>query len=202
MQIKKASSLFNILMQASIAGFLPRQDSEYLQKLSCILLVRCIFPMTRVGRSRASCRSQHKMYEYSDKGHCFIMFARLLILFTVIPLLELFVLLKVGAAIGLFNTIILVVATALTGAFLAKQQGIETLSRIRQQLAMGTLPADELIEGVLILIAAVLLITPGLITDTFGISLLIPFTRSRVKTILKKWFSGRSNRGDVWMKKF
>lgn len=127
------------------------------------------------------------------------MFIRLLLLFTLLPLLELYVLLKVGAAIGLFNTIILVIATAMTGAYLAKQQGIETLSRIRRQMAMGALPADELIDGALILTAAIVLITPGLITDTLGFCLLIPFTRRHAKETVKRWINDRINRGGVWI---
>ncbi|MBN1576944.1 MAG: FxsA family protein [Chitinispirillaceae bacterium] len=130
------------------------------------------------------------------------MFPRLLILFTVIPLIELFVLMKVGAAIGLFNTILLVIVTAMAGAYLAKRQGIETLSRIRQQLSMGALPADELIDGALILVAGLLLITPGLITDTFGFSLLIPYTRQKIRDMLKRFFNDLMGRGGgVWMRR-
>ena len=130
------------------------------------------------------------------------MFIRLLLLFTVLPLIELYLLLKVGSAIGIFNTIVLVILTAMTGAYLAKRQGIETWSRIQQQLAAGTLPADELINGVCILVAAILLITPGLLTDTFGFSLLIPFTRQYLKNFLKRYFSNRINRGSgrIWIR--
>jgi UPF0716 protein FxsA len=122
------------------------------------------------------------------------MFIRLLLLFTVLPFLELVILLKIGASIGLFETIFLVVCTALVGAFFAKKEGINTLWRIRQQLAMGVLPTIELIDGVLILAAALLLITPGFITDTLGFCLLIPFTRRYIREIVKQWMSNWINR--------
>ena len=127
------------------------------------------------------------------------MFIRLLILFTILPLTEIFILLKVGSAIGLLNTVILVVVTATVGALLAKHQGIETWHRIRQQLAMGALPAEELIDGLLILIAAVVLITPGLLTDTFGFLLLIPYSRQWFKRYLRKLFNNRINHGGMWI---
>ncbi|MBN1760373.1 MAG: FxsA family protein [Chitinispirillaceae bacterium] len=127
------------------------------------------------------------------------MFIRLVLLFTLLPLAELFILLKVGAAIGLLNTIILVIGTATLGAYLAKRQGLETLNRIRQQLENGALPAEELIDGLLILIAAVVLITPGLLTDTFGFLLLIPQTRRWLKRYVKELFNNRISRGSMWV---
>ena len=127
------------------------------------------------------------------------MFIRLLLLFTLLPLAELFILLKVGSMIGLLNTIILVIGTATLGAYLAKRQGIETLNRIRQQLEHGALPAEELIDGLLILIAAVVLITPGLLTDTFGFLLLIPQTRQWLKRYVKELFNNRISRGSMWV---
>lgn len=126
-------------------------------------------------------------------------FIRLVLLFTLLPLAELFILLKVGAAIGLLNTIILVIGTATLGAYLAKRQGLETLNRIRQQLENGALPAEELIDGLLILIAAVVLITPGLLTDTFGFLLLIPQTRRWLKRYVKELFNNRISRGSMWV---
>ena len=129
------------------------------------------------------------------------MFFRLLLLFTALPLIELFILLKVGAAIGLLNTVLLVITTATLGAILARRQGIDTLHRIRQQLGNGALPAEELIDGLLILIAAVVLITPGLLTDTFGFLLLIPQTRRWLKRYVKELFNNRISRGSMWIYK-
>ena len=130
------------------------------------------------------------------------MFLRLLVIFTIIPLIELYLLLKVGSLIGVFNTIALVILTAVTGAYLARRQGLETIAKIRQQLSLGTLPADELIDGVCILVASLLLVTPGLLTDAFGFSLLIPFTRIKLREYLKRVFHDRINSGGgIWIRR-
>jgi len=124
------------------------------------------------------------------------MFFKLLVFFTLLPLIELFILLKVGALIGLLNTVIIVILTATFGAFLARKEGIATLTRIRQQMAMGTLPAEELLDGLMILIAGVLLITPGLLTDLFGFSLLIPATRTFLKKRVREYLRRRLQNGN------
>ena len=111
------------------------------------------------------------------------MFIKLIILFSVIPLVELLILIRIGTYIGALNTILLVLTTAIIGAALARRQGINTIWRIRQSLSNGKLPADELLDGFIIIIAALFLITPGLLTDTMGFILLIPQTRR----IFKKW---------------
>jgi UPF0716 protein FxsA len=148
---------------------------------------QCIFLITSAGAISAIRNSP--------------MFIRLILLFTLLPLAELFILLKVGSMIGLLNTIILVIGTATLGAYLAKRQGIETLNRIRQQLEHGALPAEELIDGLLILIAAIVLITPGLLTDTFGFLLLIPQTRRWLKRYVQEFFKNRIARGSMWVYK-
>lgn len=111
------------------------------------------------------------------------MFIKLIILFSVIPLVELLILIRIGTYIGALNTILLVLTTAIIGAALARRQGMNTIWRIRQSLSNGKLPADELLDGFIILVAALFLITPGLLTDTTGFILLIPQTRR----IFKKW---------------
>lgn len=99
------------------------------------------------------------------------------VLFLVIPILEIYFLLKVGDIIGAFPTIILVVLTAVIGAGLLRQQGLSTLARLQQNMGQGKLPAQELIEGVLLAVGGALLMTPGFLTDTIGFLCLIPFTR-------------------------
>ena len=101
--------------------------------------------------------------------------------------------------IGLLNTIVLVIGTATLGALLAKKQGVDTLRKIQQQLAAGVLPAEELIDGLLILIAAVVLITPGLLTDTFGFILLIPQTRQWFKRYIRGLLNNRLAHGSMWI---
>lgn len=101
----------------------------------------------------------------------------LLILFVTVPLGELFLLIEVGQAIGALPTIALCLLTAMLGAALLRQQGLQTLARARHNLDRGALPALELLEAVALLIGGVLLLTPGLVTDVVGFACLIPLTR-------------------------
>ena len=100
-----------------------------------------------------------------------------IVLFLVIPIIEIYFLIQVGAIIGALPTILLVVSTAVIGAFLLRQQGLSTLARFQNNLASGRLPAEELIEGVLLAVGGALLMTPGFVTDAMGFFCLIPFTR-------------------------
>ena len=113
------------------------------------------------------------------------MFVRLLILFTVVPLVELALLIKLGNLIGLWPTIFIVIATGVLGAALARSQGTRAVGAIRAELAQGRAPTESLINGLLILVGGVVLLTPGLLTDLLGFSLLIPFTRNWFKKELR-----------------
>jgi len=104
-------------------------------------------------------------------------FPVLLLLFLLVPLVEIYVMIKVGGIIGAFPTILLVVLTAVVGAALARVQGLATLQRLQATLARGEAPASEMVEGVLLLAGALLLLTPGFITDLMGFFCLIPGTR-------------------------
>ncbi len=116
------------------------------------------------------------------------MLFRLFILFTLVPLLELSLLIKIGGYIGVWNTIALVVITGILGAALARHQGIKTFAGIRHELQVGRLPGDRLIDALLILVAGALLITPGVITDVAGLLLLFGPTRGVVRRHLKTRF--------------
>jgi UPF0716 protein FxsA len=116
------------------------------------------------------------------------MIFRLLLLFTVVPLLELALLLQMGRWIGVWPTIGVVVATGFTGAFLAKLAGASVLGRIRYELARGRLPSDGLIDGALVLVGGALLLTPGLLTDLVGLSLLFPPSRHLYRERIKRTF--------------
>ncbi len=113
------------------------------------------------------------------------MFARLLILFTVVPLIELALLIKLGNRIGLWPTIFIVIATGVLGAALARSQGTQVIGAIRAEVAEGRPPTESLINGLLVLLGGVVLLTPGLLTDLLGFSFLIPFTRSWFKKKLQ-----------------
>lgn len=109
------------------------------------------------------------------------MFLRLLLLFTVVPLVELFLLVKLGTVIGVGPTVLIVLLTGFLGAVLARWQGLGVVRRLSKDLADGKLPADALIDGLLILIAGAVLLTPGLLTDVFGFFLLLPVGRRMVR---------------------
>ncbi len=117
------------------------------------------------------------------------MLLKLFAAFTLIPMLELYLLIEVGAVIGPLCTVLLVVATGFVGAFLARMQGIQTMARVRSSLAQGTMPAEDLMDALLIFVAGVLLITPGFLTDITGLLILFHPSRSRIKYFLKKKFS-------------
>jgi UPF0716 protein FxsA len=105
------------------------------------------------------------------------MFYRLLLVFTLIPLIELYILIKIGKYLGTLNVIALVIITGILGASFARQQGAGVLSKIRESIHQGELPGIELLHGLMILVGGILLITPGFMTDIIGLTLLIPFTR-------------------------
>ena len=101
-------------------------------------------------------------------------FLFLLTLFIFMPIAEIAVLISVGGEIGLGSTILLVIATAVLGAWLVRNQGFQTLQKLRGEIEQGRLPAMELAEGFAILVAGALLLTPGFITDTIGFICLTP----------------------------
>lgn len=103
--------------------------------------------------------------------------SRLAFLFIAVPLLELFILIQVGEAVGLWPTIGLVVLTGFLGATLARLEGLRVLLRLRGDLAQGRLPGEALMDGFGVLLGGILLLTPGILTDLLGFAFLIPPTR-------------------------
>ncbi|RDH45392.1 FxsA family protein [Zooshikella ganghwensis] len=101
----------------------------------------------------------------------------LLLLFIVVPVVEMLVLIKVGSWIGAFPTVGLVLLTAVIGLNLLRQQGFSTLMRARSKLQTGELPAQEMLEGIVLAVGGALLLTPGFVTDAFGFCCLLPVTR-------------------------
>ena len=124
------------------------------------------------------------------------MFLRLLLLFTVVPLVELFLLVKLGTVIGIGPTVLIVITTGVIGAWLARWQGLGVLRRVTSDLNEGRLPADALIDGLLILIAGAVLLTPGLITDALGFLLLVPQSRIVVRRMIRDRFDRRTEATD------
>ncbi|WP_243427851.1 FxsA family protein [Alkaliphilus hydrothermalis] len=112
---------------------------------------------------------------------------KLILLFTVIPIVELGLLLKLNEYIGLSYTLLIVLMTGIAGAYLAKKEGRGILQRIKLEMSQGRMPGDELINGLCVLIGGAFLLTPGLLTDISGFILVVPFTRG----ILKHFIKGR-----------
>lgn len=114
-------------------------------------------------------------------------FAPIFLLFLAIPIVEIWLLIKLGAVIGATWTVMLVVATAVIGAGLVRAQGLSTMGRIQRSMQQGKMPAMEVFEGMALFLAGALLVTPGFVTDTIGFCLLVPGLRRRIiKSILMK----------------
>lgn len=108
------------------------------------------------------------------------MFRLLFLLFIIIPIIEISVLMQVGAVLGLWPTIAVVIFTAWLGAKYVRQQGLSTLNSVQTKMAQGQMPSDEIVTGLMLLVAGVFLVTPGFVTDIFGLSLLIPAVRNSI----------------------
>ncbi|MFH1380466.1 MAG: FxsA family protein [bacterium] len=121
----------------------------------------------------------------------------LIILFTVIPALELTLIIIIGQKIGVFSTLAVIILTGITGAYLAKIQGLLTLYRIQNDIQSGIMPADRLVDGFIILCCGLMLLTPGFLTDIFGFLGLIPFTRNIFKNRIKHILNQKFTKGRV-----
>lgn len=116
------------------------------------------------------------------------MFKIIILIFLIVPTIEIFLLIEVGNRIGAFNTICLILLTALAGTSLLRQQGLSTLARVQESTEQGKLPASELIEGLMLLVSGALLLTPGFFTDTIGFLCLIPGIRMNIANKLLTQF--------------
>jgi len=116
------------------------------------------------------------------------MFGRLLLLFVFLPMIELYLLIMLGARIGPMPTIGLIVLTGILGATLARQQGLSTLSKIQNELKQGRAPTQELVEGAMIVVGGLVLLTPGILTDIFGFAMLVPGIRKSLAKQFKVRF--------------
>jgi UPF0716 protein FxsA len=125
------------------------------------------------------------------------MLFRLFLAFSLIPLMEIYLLIKAGSFIGAEATILIVLVTGFVGAWLAKMQGASTMNRIRSNMQQGIAPASELVDAFLIFAAGLVLLTPGFVTDAVGICLLIPPIRESLKRRVKKKFEDAVRNGNV-----
>lgn len=129
------------------------------------------------------------------------MFFKLLLLFLIVPIIEIYLLIKVGSWIGGIPTIASLVFLSLLGAYLMRTQGFRIIAEIRDQLSRGRLPAAQLLDGAMVFVGGVLLMTPGFFTDFLGIFFLVPVTRRLIKMWLGLWLQSRISRGGFVMRR-
>ena len=120
------------------------------------------------------------------------MAALLVVACLVVPLVELYVIIQVGSAIGALNTIGLLIVVSLVGGWLMKREGVAVVRRVQESLAAGLVPATEVVDGFLILLGGALMLTPGFLTDIVGLGLLLPPVRAVVRRILRRRFTMRA----------
>ena len=114
------------------------------------------------------------------------MLLKLFLAFTIIPIIEIYLLIEIGSMFGALTAVILVILTGFLGAFLARMQGLQTFFRIQESLREGRMPSGDLLDALLIVIAGLVLLTPGFLTDSVGFLLLIPATRNSIKYWLRR----------------
>lgn len=122
---------------------------------------------------------------------------KLLLLFTLVPLVELWLLIEIGRLIGSGPTIAVVASTGLIGVLLARSQGLAVLYRMQRDLGQGILPGEQLFDGACILIGGAFLLTPGLLTDLLGFSLLLPVTRGWIKRLVQRCLQRKLDEGGL-----
>lgn len=125
------------------------------------------------------------------------MIFKLFLLFTLIPIIELMILIDLGTSIGLAPTLGVVILTGALGAWAARTQGFYVVSRIQAEMAAGRLPGAEMVEGAMVLVGGVLLLTPGLLTDAAGFALMAPPVRAVVRGWLMRKFEKMIEEGKV-----
>jgi len=130
------------------------------------------------------------------------MLFKLFLAFTLIPVAEIYLIIKLGGFLGAFNTVAIILLTGFLGAALARQQGLQTMLRVRQSLAEGIMPKEELVDALLIFVAGAVLLTPGFLTDITGLLLLFPPTRFQLKVFLRKKFDQWLAQGHVIQQRF
>ena len=114
------------------------------------------------------------------------MFRVLFALFIIVPIIEITVLMQVGALIGAWPTVAIVIISAWLGAKYVRQQGMATLQSVQTKMAQGEMPSGEIVTGLMLLVAGVLLVTPGFVTDIFGLLLLVPNVRQILASSVQK----------------
>jgi UPF0716 protein FxsA len=119
------------------------------------------------------------------------MLFKLFLIFTIIPLIELAILVKIALYIGIFYTIAIVIGTAVLGAYMAKMEGLSVIFRFQKNMLEGIFPAEEILDGAMLLVAGAFLVTPGVLTDIIGFLIVIPASRAIIKGWIKGYLRGK-----------
>jgi len=122
------------------------------------------------------------------------MLFKLFLLFTIIPILEIIILIKLSGIFGVFETLIIVIGTGMWGAYLARREGLRVWNNLQYELRQGKIPADNVIDGLLVFAAGIVLITPGLITDISGFLILFPANRNWIRNQIKRTIQAKIKR--------
>ncbi|UCH80877.1 MAG: FxsA family protein [Nitrospiraceae bacterium] len=130
------------------------------------------------------------------------MFFKLFLLFTLIPVIELSLLIEIGSYIGILNTVVIVILTAIAGAYMVRMEGMGVMYRIQKNMQEGKFPGEELISGAMILVAGALLLTPGFFTDIIGFLMVVPVTRGYISNMIKKYLEKKMSNGDIHINRF
>jgi UPF0716 protein FxsA len=130
------------------------------------------------------------------------MFLKLFSLFLIIPLVEVYLLVKIGGIIGALNTVLIILITATLGAYLTKSQGFRVLRQIQDATRQGYMPGNELLHGFFVLIGGFALLTPGFLTDAIGLSMLIPPIREIYVKLAKEMIRKKIQQGDFQMRMY
>lgn len=125
------------------------------------------------------------------------MLSRLLLLFIIVPAVELLLLIQMGQWIGTIPTVGIIILTGILGAYLTRQQGLQVLTRVQREVQSGQMPGEALLEGAMILVAGAVLMTPGVLTDALGFLLLIPTTRQLFRQVAWRQIQRMISRGQI-----
>ncbi|MBI4666481.1 MAG: FxsA family protein [Nitrospinae bacterium] len=126
------------------------------------------------------------------------MLFKLFLLFTVTPIIELWLIIKIGQRIGALDTVALLLISGALGAWFARQQGLKTLKEFFMATQAGQVPASQLLDGALIILGGALMVAPGFMTDIFGLFLVIPWTRALIRPLFLRWVT-RQMKGAVFV---
>jgi UPF0716 protein FxsA len=120
------------------------------------------------------------------------LFPLIFLVFVAVPIIEIAIFIKVGGLIGVWQTLALVIGVAVFGTWLLRQQGLQTFTKAQAAMNRGEMPVGEMLDGFFLVLAALLMVTPGLLTDAIGFALLIPASRKALGALLRAWIVRKS----------